>query len=126
MSRMDNVVLTYNGDGHSFDLLDDKGNVLEQEPDGVDNPDANLAVTFTPILPLTDLSTDPSSQSDDDQQLSKAPSSRLIFHATGATPPVKVTLSLNGNDTKFNLDSFSEGPPPKFPENVPPLPADTN
>jgi len=126
MSRMDNVILTHDDDAHSFDLLDDKGNILEQDADGVDNPNSNLTLTFTPILPLTDLVTDPGSQSDDDNQLSKLPSPRLIFHATGATPPVKVTLSQDGNETKFNLDPFSEGPPPKFPETVPPLPADTN
>jgi prepilin-type N-terminal cleavage/methylation domain-containing protein len=126
MLRMDNVVLTHDNSTRSFNLLDDKGDVLEQDPDGLDNPDANLTVTFTPIMALTDLVTDPSGQSDDDNNLSKIPSQRLVFHATGSTPPVKVTLSIDGNDTKFNLDPFSEGPPPKFPTIVPPLPSDTN
>jgi hypothetical protein len=50
----------------------------------------------------------------------------LMFHASGATAPVKVTLSIDSNDSTFNLDPFSEGPPPKAPTIIPPLPADTN
>jgi type II secretory pathway pseudopilin PulG len=126
MSRMDTVMLTYNGEGHSFDLLDDKNNILEQDFCGVDNPTANVTLTFAPIMPLTDLVTDPSSQSDDDTQYSKVTTPRLLFHATGASSPVKVTLTIDGKDTTFHVDPFSEGPPPKFPDNVPTLPSDTN
>lgn len=122
MSRMDTVILTYNSDGHSFDLLDDKGNVLEQDPDGADDPNVNIKLEFTKVLPLTDLATDPTTQTGEDAQFSKEPSSRLVFHASGATPPVKVTLTVDSNDSNFFLDSFSEGPPPKFPDVVPPLP----
>ena len=126
MSRMDTVLLTHDTDAHSYNLLDDKGNILEQDPDGVDNPTSNITVTFTPILPSTDLVTDLGSLSDDDTQYSKVPTQVLLFHASGATAPVKVTLSIDSNDSTFNLDPFSEGPPPKAPTIIPPLPADTN
>ncbi|MGH8335841.1 MAG: hypothetical protein ACRETL_03235, partial [Gammaproteobacteria bacterium] len=53
----------------------------------------------------------------------KTPSPTLLFDPSGVTAPVKVTLTIEGQTEpiEYRLDPFSEGPPPKVPENVPPL-----
>jgi len=121
MQRMSPVMLTYNGDGHSFDILDDKGNVLEQDPDGVDDPSVTLKLSFTPVEAVKDLGADPNPEADDSIDYSNTSTPRLIFHASGATPPVKVTLTQDEKDLTFRLDPFSEGPPPRPPTSVPAL-----
>ncbi len=123
LQRMDSVMLTYNGDHHSFDILDDKGNVLEQAADGEDDPSVTLKLTFTPIEPVKDLGDDPNPESDDGINYANASVPRLLFHATGTTAPVKVTLSSGDDkDLTYRLDPFSEGPPPRPPKDVPNLP----
>ena len=121
LQRMGTVMLTYNGDGHSFDILDDKGNVLEQDPDGLDDPSISLKLTFTPVEPVDNLGDDPNPETDDGISFSNTTSTRLSFHASGASAPVKVTLSQNDQDMSFRLDPFSEGPPPRPPTDVPNL-----
>jgi prepilin-type N-terminal cleavage/methylation domain-containing protein len=124
LQRMSEVMLTYNGDNHTFDILDDQGNVLEQDPDGLDSPDDKMTLTFLAVEPGTDGDADVNPKEDDaityasDDQAKK----RLLFHASGATAPVKVTLTINDQDdnkTVYRLDPFSEGPPPQPPAETP-------
>jgi Tfp pilus assembly protein FimT len=122
LQRMNTVILTYNGDGHSFDILDDQGNVLEQEPDGVDDPSVVLKVSFTAVEPTKSLGDDPNPENDETVTYANATMTRLTFHASGTTAPVKVTLSQDDKDQTFRLDPFSEGPPPRPPTDVPNLP----
>jgi prepilin-type N-terminal cleavage/methylation domain-containing protein len=121
LQRMSPVMLTYNGDGHSFDILDDKGNILEQDPDGVDDPSTTLKLAFTPVEPTSSLGDDPNPATDDGVTYSNTTMSRLLFHASGATAPVKVTLTQDDKDMTYRLDPFSEGPPPRPPTDVPAL-----
>lgn len=122
LQRMSTVMLTYNGDNHSFDILDDKGNVLEQTPDGEDDPSVTLKLTFDPIEPVTDLGDDPNPESDDGLTFANTTLTRLTFAGCGTTAPVKVTLSTgDGKDLTYRLDPFSEGPPPRPPTDVPNL-----
>lgn len=122
LDRMKPVMLTYNGDNHSFDILDDQGNVLEQDPDGVEDPSVTLKLSFTPIEPVKNLGDDPNPESDDGITFSNTSTPRLLFHPSGATAPVKVTLTLDDQDKSFRLDPFSEGPPSRPPTDVPNLP----
>ncbi len=123
LQRMNTVMLTYNGDNHSFDILDDKGNVLEQEPDGSDNPDAAIKLIFNKVVATSDMGEEINPKEDDAVKYEDKDLTRLVFHASGACPPVKVTLSQEGMDKPivFRLDPFSEGPPPRPPTNVPAL-----
>jgi len=124
MQRRSPVVLTYNTDTRSFNLLDNQGNILEQTPDGVDDPESKLTLTFTAVLPQKDATSDPNPQDEDSIEYSKQPPEpSLFFDPSGVTKPVKVTLTQDQNKPiEYRLDPFSEGPPPKTPENVPPVP----
>ncbi len=124
LQRRSPVILTYNQEKHTFALMDQQGNAIEEVPDGMDDDQAKLTLTFTKILPLKDLSTDPNDIDDDSVEYSKKdPQPYLLFDPSGVTAPVKVTLTIEGvqNPVEYRLDPFSEGPPPKAPENVPPL-----
>ncbi len=123
LQRMGTVMLTYNGDNHSFDILDDKGNVLEQDPDGSDNPEAAIKLKFNKVEPSSEMGEDLNPKEDEAVIYSDKDETRLIFHASGATPPVKVTMTQEGTEKPytFRLDPFSEGPPPRPPIDVPAL-----
>jgi prepilin-type N-terminal cleavage/methylation domain-containing protein len=126
LQRMSAVMLTYNGDNHSFDILDDQGNVLEQDNDGLDSPDDKLTLKFLAVEPGTDLGADVNPKEDDavtyvSEDLAQK---RLLFHPSGACAPVKVELTINDQDenkTVYRLDPFSEGPPPQPPADTPML-----
>jgi prepilin-type N-terminal cleavage/methylation domain-containing protein len=123
LQRRSPVILTHNSETRSFDLLDQLGNVLETMPDGVDDDQAKTTLTFSPILPLKDLTTDPNITDEESVEYSKKdPVPTLLFDPSGVTAPVKVKLEIEGKDPiEYRLDPFSEGPPPAKPENVPPL-----
>ncbi len=123
LQRRSPVILTHNGETHTFDLLDSLGNMLENIPDGADDDQSTMTLTFTPILPLKDMTTDPNITDEESVEYSKQdPSPTLLFDPSGVTAPVKVKLEQEGKETvEYRLDPFSEGPPPKRPENVPPI-----
>lgn len=123
LQRRSPVILTHNGETHTFDLLDSLGNILESIPDGSDDEQSTMTLTFTSILPLKDMTTDPNITDEDSVEYSKKdPTPTLLFDPSGVTAPVKVKLEEEGKDTiEYRLDPFSEDPPPKVPENVPPL-----
>lgn len=123
LQRRSPVVLSHNSETHTYDLQDRLGNVLESLADGADDQDATFTLSFTPILPLKDTTTDPNITDEESVEYSKKdPVHSLLFDPSGVTAPVKVTLEIEGKDTiEYRLDPFSEGPPPKAPENVPPL-----
>ena len=123
LQRMNTVMLTYNGENHTFDILDDKGNVLEQNADGSTNPDAEIKVKFNKVEPSSEMGDDLNPKEDDSVKYVDKNETRLLFHSSGATAPVKITLSQEGTEKPFvfRLDPFSEGPPPRPPTDIPPL-----
>ncbi len=125
MERRSSVMLTYNGDAHTFDLLDSQGNVLEQTSDNVPDPQSKLTLEFTAILPNKDITSDANPQDEDSIDLSTKPAKPILtFDPSGTTMPVKVVLTQDQDPpTEYRLDPFSEGPPPKTPDNVPPIPS---
>jgi len=81
----------------------------------VDPKTTKIELTFDPIVPLNDVST----PIDSPPSFANITTDTLIFHASGATAPVKVILKVDDKDHSFLLDPFSEGPPPKPPRPKP-------
>jgi len=86
------------------------GSTLAEIPTKLDPDLDKVEITFTPILPLTDLTSDIHG----DPQFSKNDQDHLVFHSTGTSTPVRITLKVGVQaDQEIFLDAFSEGEPPK-------------
>lgn len=107
-----NVFIGYDDDKGVFFITDYlTQNRVEEIPTQVDPKTTKIELTFDPIVPLNDVST----PIDSPPSFANITTDTLIFHASGATAPVKVILKVDDKDHSFLLDPFSEGPPPKPP-----------
>jgi Tfp pilus assembly protein FimT len=91
------------------------GATLAELPTKLDPDLEKVEIVFTPILPLNDLTSDIHGT----PEFSKNDQDHLVFHSTGTSTPVRITLKVGTNpDKEIMLDAFSEGEPPKEPSTL--------